>query len=620
MEQEPGYPSIEKKLIQPLYPERPSVGIEAKIQKLADFEAGRAEKITLTPEERKEIQDREEVLGATLEKIFFITPKETTVYVEYLITPQGKQDFEKILGVSLGEIGTIAEAERALYQAAPALAGLESKVRSDLSGRSLKYSEQRQFEQFQRVCVSADRTDTIEVPRPMSLLLTPEETLGKLKALQKLREQIKKYDLGADGVVAGERAAQVLRGILGLYRARINEMIVGLKKDALGLVKKRVSLGEEGLSADEQELLDQTLDTGDVARMLTRYDKFVFGATTEYDDTGMRRQIGRELSEFASQFEDEYVASIVAKEAGIREKGLNQERLEEKTFGEEEIIQYAEETLRAYGLLSAEPASQYVKERPGPAGDNKWQFVVREEYENASVNGKQKVVKCGKDLQSITGLISITLGHEIEGHALQNENKSKIPLRMFRHMGSGRSDIFSECGAMNNQDVVSQEAFGYASPPHPHYVRAMERKLQGGNYQECVMAFYDSAMKGPTLLKSLGKMTEAQWNKQSDRHLKTAINRTKRLFAPNMDLTLGDEGLTKSKDTVYLEQVKLYQELKKHGLEKYVFVGGANLDALVFLMESGFLNPEDIMQPKQHALEIWERLRKNYVAHNLEEE
>lgn len=55
---------------QPLYPERPSEGIEAKIQKLADFEAGRAEKIPLTPEERLEIQKLEEVLGTTLEKIF----------------------------------------------------------------------------------------------------------------------------------------------------------------------------------------------------------------------------------------------------------------------------------------------------------------------------------------------------------------------------------------------------------------------------------------------------------------------------------------------------------------------------------------------------------------------
>ncbi len=600
---------------QPLYPERPSEGIEAKIQKLADFEAGRVEKIPLTDGERKEVQDREEILGATLEKIFSITPKETTVYVEYLLTPEGKKDFETTLGVTLGEMGTVEDAERALYQMTPRVAGLESKVRSDLAGRSSKYSAQRVFTEFQLAQKSGQMdAKNRGVPRPVTLYLTPEEMVKKLSALEKFKDCLKQYEDIMDDPERSEQSKRVLRGVLRLYQARVNEMLVGIKRDALGLVHKREVVSDAGLTGVEHELLNRTVGIGNTERALARYDKFLFGATTEYDESGERHQVGQELSVFADQFEDDYVRSMLEKEAGIREKGLDGNKIAEKTFGEGEFTPLAEETLQAYGLLSDEPATGYVKERPGPAGDNKWQFVVREEYGTMAVNGKQKVVTCGKDAQSVAGLISIMLAHEIEGHVLQNENKSKIPLRLFRRMGSGRSVIFSECGAMNNQDVVSQEAFGYASPPHPHYIRAMEKKLQGGNYQECVQAFYDSAMKGPSLMKSLGKVSEEEWEKQSQRHLKTAIDRTRRLFGPNADLASGDGQLTKSKDTVYLEQVKLYQELKKHGLEKYVFVGGANLDALLFLMESGFLNPQDIRQPKQHSLEIWKRLQGEYRA------
>ncbi len=516
--------------------------------------------------------------------------------------------------MSLGELETAEDAERALYQMAPQVAGLESTVRSDLAGRSSKYSAQRVFAEFQGTRKSDGQMDasSIEAPRPVTLYLTPEEMVKKLSALEKFKGCLKQYEIVLDSEDRSEGATRVLRGVLRLYQVRVNEMLVGIRRDVLGLAHKREVVSDAGLTGKEHELLNRAVGTDNTDRALSRYDKFLFGATTEYDESGERRQVGQELSAFAHQFEDDYVASMLKKEAGIQEKGLDGKRIAEKTFGEADITRLAEETLQAYGLLSDEPATEYVKERPGPASDNKWQFVMREEYGTMAVNGKQKVVTCGKDAQSVVGLVSITLAHEIEGHVLQNENKSKVPLRMFRRMGSGRSVIFSECGAMNNQDVVSQEAFGYASPPHPHYIRAMEKKFQGGNYQECVGAFYESAMKGPSLMKSLGKMNEEEWEKQSRKHLETAINRTKRLFGPNTDLSRGDGQLSKSKDTVYLEQVKLYQELKKHGLEKYVFIGGANLDALLFLMESGFLNPEDIMQPKQHSLEIWKRLQGEY--------
>ncbi|MBP9728436.1 MAG: hypothetical protein KBD27_03595 [Candidatus Moranbacteria bacterium] len=601
---------------QPLYPERPSEGIEAKIQKLADFEAGRAEKIPLTPEERLEIQKLEEVLGTTLEKIFGITPKEAILYQEYFLTPEGKKDFETVAGVSLEDAGTLEEVERALYQATEKIAQMNPKERGGLIGRSRDYGEAFLFEELTQGKDAEGRisTENIIDPKRVILQLTPSENLKKLQALQSIREYLKKYEkLEVSSPGRDENFKKVLQGTLRLYQSRVNEMLVGVKSDALTLVRKREVVSEEGLSEEEKILLSRVVGTGDAEGALMRYDKFLFGASSQYDADGERRQVGQELAAFADRFEDEYNASVALRQEQIREKGFDPEKLFTKDRGIEEVIKFAEETLEAYGLLSAEPASQYEKDRPGPASDNKWQFVVRDEFKTMAVDGKQKIIKCGTDAQSMANLISVTLAHEIEGHVLQHDNRSKIPLRLFKRIGSGRSSIFAECGAMSNQDVISREAFGYASPPHPHYIRAMQRKLEGGNYRDCLQAFYESSMKGPRLEKSLGRISSEVFEAQSEKNLKLAINRTKRLFGGSTDFSSESGVLSKSKDTVYLEQVKLFEELKKHGLEKYVFVGGANLDALIFLMESGFLEPQDIAEPKQHSLEIWERMKSGYV-------
>ncbi len=50
----------------PLYPERPSEGIEDEIARLAQFESGEAKKLELTEEERTEILTLEKKLARSL--------------------------------------------------------------------------------------------------------------------------------------------------------------------------------------------------------------------------------------------------------------------------------------------------------------------------------------------------------------------------------------------------------------------------------------------------------------------------------------------------------------------------------------------------------------------------
>lgn len=69
--------------------------------------------------------------------------------------------------------------------------------------------------------------------------------------------------------------------------------------------------------------------------------------------------------------------------------------------------------------------------------------------------------------------------------------------------------------------------------------------------------------------------------------------------------------IANSKGTVYLEQVRLAQELQKYGLEKYLYIGGASLDAIIFLLESAFLHLEEIRKPEFYILRLWEEFCNN---------
>lgn len=598
-----------------LYPERPSEHLEEKIQILANFEKGKSEKISLSFEEREEIKNLESILGETLEDISDTSPRSSTFYSEYFLTDTGRKDFEETTGTNLESTEDISQESisRALYRATPLIARLSPKDRISFVGRSQDYSDTHLLKSL---IDTADHDgtihlDDISMPNPIKLHLDPEKNVEKILKLRQFKEKIKRQK---DSLKEHSNSSkqETLLEILQLYQSRVNEMIAESASSLFDIERKSKIFGSENLAEAEKSALQLIWQQPE--RNLSRYDKFIHGAASEKTSSGWKRQVGEELDQFASEFEKEYNEGKVNKRKNILGKNLDPTRIEDETAVSEEILrELAEETLRAYGLLSNQPASEYNPDRVGPAPDNKWQFITRKEIKSMSVNGKKKIIQCGTSRRSIVAAISITLAHEIEGHVLQHENRSQIPLRMFKKLGSGRSSVFAECGAMNNQDIVSKEAFGFNSPPHPHYIRAMQKKLDGGNYLECVNAFYESSMKIPRQEKSAGTLSTEDFQKEMQRNLTLAINRTQRLFRDGSDLLSQEGFLSKSKDTVYLEQIKLFRELKKHGLEKYVFIGGANLDALLFLLRSGFLNPADIKTPKYHCLKLWERMNDQFT-------
>ena len=277
---------------------------------LGDFEAGRREKIPLTPEERTEIQSLEETLGVTLEKIFDITPKEATFFAEYFLNEEGKREFETLVGTPLGNAEeTVQAVEKALYEAAPLLGKLDAKKRGSLTGHARDYSEQLLLRQLSSTRDAAGHIATVDIapPKPVQLLLTPAENLAQITALQAFKNQLKQYTemLAVSATGKSAEFQQTLLGILKLYQSRVNAMLAEGKLDVFALQRKADALGRDALTEDERVLLVQVTGIQNAEMNLSRYDKFLFGATTEYDASGQRNQVGAALKNFADQFEEE---------------------------------------------------------------------------------------------------------------------------------------------------------------------------------------------------------------------------------------------------------------------------------------------------------------------------
>lgn len=610
------FPRSEKKSA-PLYPERASENIDALLDRIQSLESGETEKIPLSEEEREKILGFENSLGNALEKIFDITPQTASFHIGYLLTSEGRSGFEKAFGIRIDESSDVQEIKRFLIENRSSISAATANVRSRFLGEVRGYADENILQELSET-MGADgeiNIDAARNPESVSVLLTPEKSHAKITGLREFKKQLKEFraQLSADESL-NPHEKEATMGILDLYQRRTNEMLTEQFSSAATIKEEASIVGEDRLSPEEKSILDLFSGLGSQEKNASRLDKFIHGAGNSYTDSGWREQVSEDLDRFARETGDTYIASVLGKEAAIRSMGLDEKKISEKSISWKEFERMGNETLAAYGILSEIPPEEYDSSRSGTAQDGKWQFVCRDEYKSFSVDGKRKALKTGRKPLSIGTAIPL-LAHEIEGHALQHENKSKIPLRLFERVGGGRWQVFAECGAMQNQDTVSKEAFGFETVPHPHYVRAMKRRLSGGNYLECVKVFHESALEEIRLKKKLGRIDDETFMKESGEKLSLAINRVRRLFSGS-SLQSSSDFLTNSKDTVYIEQVKLYQKLDERGLKKYAFIGSANLKTITFLLESGFLDPKMIRQPQFHSLKIWEGMKDKYRSEN----
>jgi hypothetical protein len=600
-----------------LYPERASENISSEIENLSKIISGEIPAWNISDQERAEVLEAESKLGEKLESIYAITPQSASFYLNYFLTQEGAEDFKNVTGIELpSDIREYADLEKFIYEHSSQLEAIGSKALEPLGGRSDKHHRE---EISKALLSSIDENGNIDVSlmpqnESVGLRLTPQLDFEKTKQLRDLKRELKAERKDIEQLRDhSEDYTAVLEGTFELYQRKINTMIASRADVFLTLRRKAELMGEEALTQDEKRALSLDSSSQDIPASLARYDKFIHGTSDEFDEAGWRKQISSKLIALADSQEQAYLSSVIKKEDGIAEKGLDSDLLSEKNIAPEEVERLCSETLAHYDLLSQYPASEYDPKRPGPAQDGKWQVVVKDTYRSLSVHGKQKVIKCPNEPQSITKLLSITIAHEIEGHVIQHENKSKIPLKLFDDIGSDRSAIFAEAGAMSNQDHVTKSAFGYESVSRPHYVRAMVKKLEGGNYADCVEAYYMSSIKPYRLQLEQGIIDESEFKKECATLLKTAVGSAGRLFRGGASKTDSYTHLPESKATVYLEQTQLALALKEHGLPELLNLTGVNAAALEFLLRAKFIDVADIQSPDFYSLQLWEGVKEKYA-------
>ncbi len=595
-----------------LYRERPSASVEAEIQDIRQIIDGTTETLQLSDEERKELLEFENPLGAEMEQAATMKARSETFNLGYFFTEAGKVEFAKLFpDVAMPE--DVDGLRILFYSKIPELSLMDEKMLDTVSSTAQNYSEQQMESQILSTLDEQGNValENMVYPASVRLVFDPQVTLGKLKKLRSIKKSLLRQKRELLPPLSGLMKAK--KAVLQMYLARINEQLANFYSTLLKLQGKAEKIGEEKLDPAEREILTLIWGTKNRPRTQAVLDKFVFGASRELDPKGDYNQISREIEEKVLSVLDANKDFAVVQRNSILAQGLDPEKVLAENITPDQRKKWGDEVLAQYGLLSSDESGDYLKSQTTPAADNKWRYVLRADRKTLAINPKQKVVLDSSNTKRdlIKGLL-VPVGHEIEGHVIQHENKARIPLRLFKIVGGDRGHLMSEGGAVYNEDKLIQQIFGYRRPIASYYLLAMKRKQQGGDFLDCFKAAYGVELSRIRAKYDLNNPLEKQkFLEEAQKAVRMLIPRVRRIFS-GVELSDRTGYLPNTKDTVYLEQDILMEKLAKSGLQKLAYLGAVNLRNIATLMQIGLLKYEDIMEPKLHTLEIWESIKDRY--------
>jgi hypothetical protein len=605
--------AIENKSI---YPLRAFEYVDQSVDRIKKLENGEEPKIELTPAGKENLLVFEKSLGSSFEKTYKISVNSTTLYLDYFATTEGQKSLREKTGLELNSSDP-AWIKDFILSNSELISKLSSATRIKLAGEALAYKDQFLLDKLRQTADLEGNISIQDIPVPqrIGILINPSKAKEKIERLRDLKRSLKETygDIG-QGKDDSADLKLAKKEILDIYRRRVNILIMDLFPYALLVEQKEQAIGKHRLSADEQDFLSLFRGLSDPEKNRSRLDKSIYGASGEYDKDGWKTQVPETLLPITEEIARLGEDAEIYKEENLRAKGLDPDKVLGEKIDVETRADLGEEILTPYALLSNEPRTSYDPERTGRAKDGKWQVVNLPNRKTFGLDEKRGTA-LGPQKRPFHAMDTFeTLGHEFEGHILQNENKKLVNLEYFKRFGKdSRAVILSESGAMFVQDIISREAFGCPTIPHPHYIRAMQKKLEGGNYLDCVKAFYDSQLKVLKKKQAEGKMDDQAFHGELKENLRVALNRCERLFGTGTSLSSRQNFLTHSKDTAYLEQYILTKKLKEAGLEKLLFFGAGNLQDIITIMKYSLLDLNKIQAPKYQTLKIWEREKPKYM-------
>ncbi|NMB56514.1 hypothetical protein GYA19_01075 [Candidatus Beckwithbacteria bacterium] len=592
-----------------IFPDRPGENIDQWInilEKKPEIILNERQKAEVLTYERKLTEGNEKEKIPGLEPIWRKKIKESEFHLEYFLTPEGKLSLKEKLGISeIPEFQTITDVSQFLYSFD--YSNIDVRKIDELIGLSRRFMEEEMYRQFDKYVINpaqsnietheaneyqmewtlADPIDQVNNPHKITVIRNPEvlqekiEGYRRLKAfyrqeIKNLREKINESHKVND--FEGINTAKAKLAIVKIYKRQVNVLISELYASAVALQKQGQTQGKDYNLDSSFTGLKLFKDRHTVQRLLARFDRFQHGTG------GESQPVSQSLEALAKSLDK---SNLVNKEEGYKQYKVNAFQLKE----------WIEIVLKEYDLLSK--YSDYDSDREGPADDNKWQVVISNKFKNVSVNSKQKVIKIPESYQGSIAFLNPVgaiplIDHEVGAHVVQHDNKARMGLAIFEEIGTDRSVVMMEAGAVGLEADTQKKLFSQDRPLNAHYLQAVKAKLEGGSYRECVKAFYDSYLASDP-------------NKNKEKALKTAINRVARLFKYGDDFDSRDPYLVNSVDLVYLEQELVARELKARGKEKYLFLGGVNLQTLAELHQFGLFDESRILIPKEKPSEILQR-------------
>lgn len=593
-----------------LYPERPSFSAERLLYEIEQLQSGEKPKEILTEEEFQEAKEFEAPFVEELAKLDSISVDIKKLYTEYFDTAEGQNVLqESILSAYLSDnytdktqlildkLSSAEDFENTTFSinirtSIDTLRALDNKTLANLSKLSLDWHTQTMLDTLSdRINEDGDLdVEGLDNPEKLMFVKNPENLTKKIEGLR---------DLNSKLTQEMSNLFQIEASIEGDNKALIHYKISRLKDLikkvnvllAEALEHKAILNTESGLSSHKPEI---------------RLDKFRYGVG-KMNENGNYDQIDGRLSQQADEIAEAHIEINQKKESILAEQGLDIKKIEKGTIEPEKVKEYIDRILAEYGLLSEYPADADEVANNIKPPDNKWRGYV---YDKSSfaIENQSKVLLIPDKKISVKTLLSVVLTHEII-HILQKENTAEIDIPLYTHpsqMGGDRSGLFQEGGAMYYQGLATKELFGLETVPWPHYIRAMAAKQAGGDYLACVKAFYESYISVESK-----NITSTKRNSI----LKTAIDRAGRLFRNTPDLNNRNPSIPSTKDTVYLEQKAVVEEIMTNHpeLRNIILVSGMNLETAKELIKFGVLDLSNLRQPDLSFVKtLWEEMKDNY--------
>ncbi|MFA4930992.1 MAG: hypothetical protein WC570_03970 [Patescibacteria group bacterium] len=426
-------------------------------------------------------------------------------------------------------------------------------------------------------------------PERITIIVNPDLARRKIKKLISFKKDLKKWISELDYQIDNRRhntrednhdpknklesinLLEAKKLILFLYKKKINVMIVNTYYVAAAIYQMKETIGISKLAVSEKEIIRYFENDSNYEKILSQVDKFVFGASRGYSQ-GERKQLSQKLINFSRQLAKKYVDNEIKK-------------------GRKTAYFQAEYPVKSYiGYLDKLLDSLKLSLSRGAGG---WTYVIDPDRLSFGVSGLSRKIICDTHKKSLYEIFAVLLGHEMT-HVLQHHNRQHGKIKLLVGGVTDRHYIFAEAGAKMMENRISQKLFSVKNLPHPYYIAAMQRRLAGGNYFDCVLTFYQSMLANDKKINHRAGRTEEKKRKYQN-YLKIALHRVHRIFRPMVvDLNSHQPYLTSSKDALYLEQLMLIEALKKYKMEHMTMIGGVNLENLFLLAKIGLVDQRTI--------------------------